>query len=82
MTTNPNFTAWMQRNHQGVFHSAYPCWNWRIGGVLVTQWLGSGLVKIYRDQGRHTECHPSETERAREAVMSLGGRLTPQPPTP
>jgi hypothetical protein len=65
------FLAWMNRNHGGFFYGFYPCWNWKIGGVLVTLWMRSGLVKIYHDGGRHTECHPAETERAREAIHQL-----------
>jgi hypothetical protein len=65
------FLAWMHRNFRGFFYSMYPCWNWKINGVLVTFWVRSGLVKIYHDEGRATECHPAETERCREAVMDV-----------
>jgi hypothetical protein len=66
------FLAWMHRNNfRGFFHGMYPCWNWKINGVLVTLWMRTGLVKIYHDEGRATECHPAETERCREAVMDI-----------
>ena len=65
----PSFIEWMNKRHNGFFYGAYPCWNWIIGGVLVTLWMRSGLVKVYHDEGRNTECHPAETERCREAVL-------------
>ena len=75
------FLAWMNRNHRGFFYSFYPCWNWKIGGVLVTLWMRTGLVKIYHDEGRNTECHPAETERAREAVMGISNAKAHAPQT-
>ena len=65
------FLSWMNHNHRGFYYGEYPCWNWKISGVLVTFWLRSDLVKIYHDEGRNTECHPAETERCREAVMGI-----------
>ena len=65
------FLAWMHQNFRGFFYGRYPCWNWKINGVLVTFWLRTGLVKLYHDEGRATECHPAETERCREAVMGM-----------
>jgi hypothetical protein len=68
---DPQFLAWMHRNFRGFFYPMYPCWNWKINGVLVTFWMRTGIVKIYHDEGRNTEWHPSETERCREAVMAI-----------
>ena len=65
------FLAWMHRNFRGFYYGMYPCWNWKINGVLVTFWMQTGIVKIYHDEGRQTEWHPAETERAREAVMGI-----------
>lgn len=65
------FLAWMHRNFTGFFYPAYPCWNWRIGGVLVTHWNRNEIVKIYHDQGRQTEFYHAGTEACREAIMSL-----------
>lgn len=45
-------------------------WSWRIGGTLVTHW-GNDNVKIYHQGGRHTEAHPANTERCREAIQAL-----------
>ena len=64
------FLAWMNRQCPGWLWGGI-CWNWKINGVLVTFWMLSRLVKIYHDEGRQTECHPSETERCREAVMAI-----------
>lgn len=73
--TSSQFVAWMSRIHQRGFYSGgWPCWNWRLGGVLVTLWEATGLVMIYHDEGRHTECHPAETERCREAVWAIAAR--------
>lgn len=74
------FCDWMNKSHSGFFYHMYPCWNWKVNGVLVTCWLRTGLVKIYHDQGRLTECHPSETERCREAIALLA--LSPAPALP
>ena len=65
------FLAWMNRSHRGFCYTRFPCWNWRINGVLVTFWIGAGLVKIYHDEGRRTEWHPAETERCREAIAAI-----------
>lgn len=73
-TPKPSFLEWMRRNFGGFYYSLYPCWNWRLRGVLVTLWIRTGLVKIYHDQGRATENHPAETERCREAILSLAAR--------
>ena len=73
------FADWMNRNHRGFFYGEYPCWNWKIRGVLVTLWLRTGLVKIYHDQGRATECHPAETERGREAIACISNKQICEP---
>lgn len=65
------FHIWLNRYHNGFFYGMYPCWNWRIRGVLVTLWMKTDLVKIYYNEGRNTECYPAETEQCREAVMAL-----------
>lgn len=70
------FLQWMLKRRDGFYYDFYLCWNWRIGGVLVTYWMRSGIVKIYHDEGRATECHPCDTERCREAVMELESRKT------
>lgn len=76
----------MNRNHRGFFYSGWPCWNWRINGVLVTLWMATGIVKIYHDQGRRTECFPAETERCREAIHEIANttvrRAEDRPDTP
>ena len=73
------FLSWMNHNHRGFYYGEYPCWNWKISGVLVTFWLRSDLVKIYHDEGRNTECHPAETERCREAVMGISNEQVSRP---
>lgn len=67
----PSFEDWMNRAHKGFFYSAWPCWNWRVGGVLVTLWLRNRVVKIYHDEGRATEWHPADTEMCRDAIATL-----------
>lgn len=69
--TGSQSLAWMRRNFCGFFYGMYPCWNWKINGVLVTFWMRTGVVKIYHDEGRQTEWHPAETERCREAIMAI-----------
>lgn len=70
------FLDWMHRHFRGFYYDLYPCWNWRIAGVLVTFWFRTGIVKIYHDEGRATEWPPAETERCREAILALASRIT------
>jgi hypothetical protein len=65
------FLQWMLNRRSGFFYAFYPCWNWKVGGVLVTYWLRTGVVKIYHHGGYATECYPCDTERCRNAVMEL-----------
>lgn len=65
------FIGWMNRRHCGFLYTLPYCWNWKVSGVLVTLWMQTGLLKIYHDEGRQTECHPVETERCREAVHAI-----------
>ena len=67
----PAFEAWMNRTHKGFYYGAWPCWSWRVGGVLVTLWLANRIVKIYHDEGRAAEWHPADTEMARDAIATL-----------
>jgi hypothetical protein len=66
------FIRWLARFAGcGSYAPGFHAWNWRIGGVLVTLWMGNSIVKIYHEQGRRTNWHPFNTERCREDVLSL-----------
>lgn len=65
---SPSFRRWLRSINPGFY--THCSWSWMIGGVLVTHW-GSDNVKIYHQSGRHTETHPANTERCREAIQEL-----------
>lgn len=67
-----DFIRWLARFAGcGSYAPGFHAWNWRIGGVLVTLWMGNSIVKIYHEEGRRTNWHPFNTERCREDVLSL-----------
>ena len=66
------FICWLAHfAGSGSYAAGFNAWNWRLGGVLVTLWMGNGVVKIYHEEGRRTIWHPFNTERCREDVLSL-----------
>jgi hypothetical protein len=73
--SHQQFIAWANQTfHRAYFASAWPCWSWRINGVLVTLWLPKDCayrVIIYRERGAKTMYFDSLGELCRKYLYQL-----------